>query len=220
MTEVAVTVTGRLVARALAAREGRLERRGLPRGQAGQRLVEALEHVARADLVADAGDLVDLLAVDRRGEVEHDEVALGGRAVDADERAEALAQRVQAALHVLVGDLEVVDRDGDGVERRHLDLRADLDLRREVQVALGVPSATAALRDLDLRLAERAQVRLVHGLAVEVGHAVVDRVLQHRRAADALVDDPGRDLALAEAGTVTCSAMCAYAWSMLGLSSS
>ena len=70
------------LARVVAAREGRLERGRLAGRQARQRLVETLEHVARADLVADAGDVVDLLVADGRGEVDDDEVALGGRAVD------------------------------------------------------------------------------------------------------------------------------------------
>ena len=50
-------------------------------GHAGQRLVEAVEHAAAADLVGHAGDLgaLDGLAVLGGREVDDDEVAVGGR---------------------------------------------------------------------------------------------------------------------------------------------
>src|SRR5690606_22644067 len=48
-----------LFARTLPTRERGTEGRGLPRRQARERFVEALEHRARTDLVADAGDRVD-----------------------------------------------------------------------------------------------------------------------------------------------------------------
>ena len=64
------------------------------------------------------------------------------------------------------------------------------------------------LRDLDLGLAQRAQLVLADGLGVEAGQALVDGVLDDGRAADALVDDARRDLALAEAGDLTSCAMC------------
>src|SRR5690606_34583060 len=191
---------GRLLARVLAAGERRGERRRLVGREAGERLVEALEHVARADLVADAGDRVDLLAVDLGLEVEHDEVALGGRAVHAHEGAEALAQRVEALRDVLVGDLGRLDRDAQRVERGQRDLGADLDLGGEDQLALA--GLRRDLGDLDLGLAERAQALLAGGLAVEAREAVVDGVLDDGAPADALVDHARRDLALAEAGDV------------------
>ena len=187
----------------VAAREGRLERGRLAGREARERLVETLEHVARADLVADAGDVVDLLVADGGGQVDDDEVALGGRAVDADQRAEALAQGVEAGGDVLVGDLDVVDRDGDAVERRDGDLGADLDLGGEVQLTLlagGRSGQAGDLGDLDLGLAQGAQLVLADGLGVEAGQALVDRVLEDGGATDALVDDARRHLALAEAG--------------------
>ena len=42
-------------------------------------------------------------------QVEDDEVAVGGRALDVGERAEALAQGLDLLLDVGVGDLDVVD---------------------------------------------------------------------------------------------------------------
>ena len=104
---------------------------------------------------------------------------------------------------VLVGDLDVVDRDGDAVERGDGDLGADLDLGGEVQLTLlagGRGGQAGDLGDLDLGLAERAQLVLADGLGVEAGQALVDRVLEDGGATDALVDDARRHLALAEAG--------------------
>ena len=68
-------------------------------GHAGQGLVEAVEHAAAADLVGHAGHLgaLDDLAVLGGLEVEHDEVAVGGRALDVGQGGEALAQRLRPA---------------------------------------------------------------------------------------------------------------------------
>ena len=59
-----------------------LERRGVARGQAGERLVQAVEHRAAADLVRLAGRLgvLDELAVHARGQVDRRVVAVLGRA--------------------------------------------------------------------------------------------------------------------------------------------
>ena len=72
--------------------EGRL----LAGAHAGQRLVEAVEHAAAADLVGHAGDLgaLDDLAVLGGLEVDHHEVAVGGGALDVGEGGEPLAQRL------------------------------------------------------------------------------------------------------------------------------
>ena len=53
---------------------------------------------------------VDLVAADRGDEVELDEVAGLGGAVDGDERAEAAAQVLELLLDLVVGDLDGVDR--------------------------------------------------------------------------------------------------------------
>src|SRR5450830_1267558 len=193
----------RLLASVLAAREGRLERRRLAGGQARHGLVEALEQVAGADAVARPAHRVDGLAVDRGLEVEDDEVTLGGGPVDADERAEALAQRVEALGDVLVGHLDVVDRDRDRVERRDGDLGPDLDLCGEVELAVSARGGALErgdLGDLDRGLTHRAQLVLADRLGVEAREPLVDRVLDDRDATDPLVDDARRDLALAEAG--------------------
>ena len=83
-------------------REGLL----LARGHAVQRLVEAVDHAAAADLVAHAGQLgaVDDLAVAGRGQVDDHEVAVGRRPLDVGQGGEPLAQRLHLLLDVGVGD--------------------------------------------------------------------------------------------------------------------
>ncbi len=68
--------------------------------------------------------------------------------------------------------------------------------------------------------AERLEVGLLHGLHVELRQGVVDRLVEHRAAADLTVDDVGGTLPLRKPGTVTCWAIFLYAASRLGLSSS
>ena len=74
--------------------------------QAAQGVVDALEHVARADLVGVAADLaaLDGLAVAGRLEVDGDDVAVLGGALDVLEGGEALAQRLDLLVDVVVGD--------------------------------------------------------------------------------------------------------------------
>ncbi len=186
----------------LAAGQRRLEGGLLALGQAVQRLVHALEHGAGAHLVGDVGGVVDLLVVDLRGQVEGDEVALRRRAVDGHEGAEALPQLVQLLLHVLIRDLDAVDLDLDRVVGGQLDGGCDVDLDGDLEVALVLAVQTGHLLHLDLGLAQRGQVVLGEGTAVEVVQAVVDGLLQDDGAAHALVDDAGGDLAAAEARDV------------------
>lgn len=127
-------------------------------------------------------------------QVEGDDVTLGGGALDVLGGREATAQLLDRLLDVLLGDLDGVDLDLDAGVVRDLDLGADVDLGGE-----GQQFAVLQLRDVHLGLAQRVQVGLVDRLGVELREGVVDGLLQHRTAAEALVDDAGRDLALAEA---------------------
>ena len=77
---------------------------------------------------------------------------------------------------------------------RDLDLGTDVDLGGE-----GQQLVVLQLGDVHLGLAERVQLALVDRLGVELRQRVVDGLLQHRTAAEPLVDHAGRDLALAEA---------------------
>ena len=148
-------------------------------GHADEGLVEAVEHVAGADLVGDAGDRVDLVVADAGPEVDRDEVAVLDGALDALEGAEALLQRDEPRLDVLVGRLGLVDLDGDAAEvLGQLDLGAHVDLDGELEVlaVLG-----GHLGHVDLGLADRADLVLLDGLAVELREGLVDGLLERRR---------------------------------------
>src|SRR6185312_14688470 len=104
-------------------------------GQAGDRLVHALEHGAGANLVGQAGGRVDLFTVDRSGQVKGDEVLVGGRALDGLERAEAAAQVIQCLLDVGFAGFGGVNGDFQALVLRQFDARADVDLDLEGQLA-------------------------------------------------------------------------------------
>ncbi len=170
---------------------------GLATGlQALHGVVDAVQQLTGADGVGDAaGDAVlEDLSVDLGLQVDGDHVAVLGGALDGGRGGEALTELLHRLVHVLVGDLDGVDLDLDAGVVRDLDGRADVDLGGEVQRL-----AVLQLRDVDLGLAQRAELRLVDRVGVELREGVVDRLLQDRTTAEALVDDPGRDLALAEA---------------------
>ncbi len=94
-----------------------------------------------------------VLAVDGGRQVDRDEVAVLGGALDALERAEAGAQILQLGVDLLVGHLDGVDGDLQPLQVRELDLGPDVDLRGEGQVL-----AVLLVGDLDLGLAERLHV--------------------------------------------------------------
>lgn len=179
--------------------ESGAERGVLTRGERLDRVVDALEQLARADLVGDALGAVDLGAVDRGDEVELDEVTLRGRPVDRHERAEAGAHVVELGVERSVIGLDSVDGHGDAVVRGQLDVGTDVDLDVHEQVTREV-LLVRPLRDVGRRAPHDAQLVLVGRLAEELVQAFVHGVLDDRAATDALVDDRCRDLALAEAG--------------------
>ena len=197
LTAVTVTVQFGVLALLLAAGERGGEGLGLVGGHPDECLVEAVEHVAGADLVGDAGHRVDLVAVDLGREVHRDEVTGGDDAVDALEGAEAGAQVVEALLDGALLDGRLVDGDLDGGEVGQVDLGALVDLGDEDEV-LAVRGRHREVGDLGL--AERADRVLLERLPVEGRQRIVDGLLEDGGAADALLDDPCGDLALAEAG--------------------
>ena len=79
-----------------------------PAVEADQRLVEALDELTGADLVRQAGGggLFDVLAVDGGRQVDGHEVTVLHAALDTGEGAEALTQRQELLVDVLVVDLD------------------------------------------------------------------------------------------------------------------
>jgi hypothetical protein len=170
---------------------------GLATGlQARHGVVDAVQQLTGTDGVGDAARdaVLQDLAVDLGLQVEGDDVAVLGGTLDRGGRGEALTELLDGLVDVLFADLDGVDLDLDAGVVRDLDGRADVDLGGEVQRL-----AVLQLRDVDLGLAEDVQLGLVDRLGVELRKRVVDRLLQNRTAAEPLVDDARRDLALPEA---------------------
>ena len=190
-----------VVALVLAAGQRSGEGLGLFDGHPDERVVEAVDHVAGADLVGDALGRVDLFLADRCGQVHGDKVASHGNSLDGGQGAEALTQGGHSRLDVGSGGLAVnrVDLDLDALVVGQLDLRAYVDLDGELQV---LAILGRHLGHVDLRLAQRANLVLLDGLTVETRKRVVDGLLQHGTTADTLVDEPGGDLAGPEAGNL------------------
>jgi hypothetical protein len=186
-----------VLALAVATGQRRGEVLGLAGAHADEGLVHAGQHVAAADLVGDTGDGVDLLAADRRRQVDGDEVAVLDGPLDTDEGAEALLKGGEALGDVVLGRLDDVDLDRDPLEIGELDLGAHVGLDGEGEVLAVLEGHSG---DVDLGLADGAHVLLLGGLGEEARQRLVDGLLDHGAAPDALVDDAARDLALTEAG--------------------
>ena len=185
----------------VAAEQRRLEVGRLAGGQGVERLVDSLDEFARAELVGDVARGIHLFVADGGGEVELHEVARRRRAVDGHQRAEAGAQGLELSLNLIRSDLDRVDLERQALIVRDLELGADVDLDRELQVSAEVVH-TWPLGDVGGGTTERAHLLLLGGRAVEGVETLVDRVVQHLGAADALVNDGRRHLALAEARDV------------------
>ena len=182
----------------LAAGQLRLEGGGLVNGQAGDCLVHALEHGAGADLVGEVCGGVDFLVADLGYKVHGEEVAVGSRAVNRLEGAEAAAQFVQGLGDVVVGSLGGLNGDLEAGVVREFDFGADVQLNVEDQLAL-VGGGVRNFADFHLGAAHRTDTRFRYCFLVEAVQAVVDGGFQNVAAANALVDEPVGDLALAEA---------------------
>jgi len=126
-------------------------------GQGVECLVDAVEQVARADLIRNVLGLVDQLVANLGNEVDGGEVALLGSALNGLERAEAATQVVELGVDVLLVDLYLVDLDLEALELRKLDLWANLDLDLDYEVACeGL--LVWGLLDVCLWLTERTQL--------------------------------------------------------------
>ena len=172
----------RLFAGVLAGGQRGGEDLGLPLLHADERVVESLDQLTGADLVGQPLGLGvrHVLAVDARGQIDRDEVTVLGATLDALERAEPGAQRLQLGVDVLVGHLDGVDFDLQRLEVGDGDVGADVDLGGEDELFV-----VFELGDLDVRLAQRAHLGGRHRLAVAAGQRVVDDLFEHGAAADA-----------------------------------
>ena len=165
---------------------------GLVSLQTAQGGVQALEHVALADLVGDAGD--------------GDEVTGLGLAAHGLQRAEAGTQVVQLGVDVLIGDLDGVHGQLGLAQVRQLDDGANSDLGGEGQLAAILSGGVGQLDDVDLGLQQRNAARVNHGVTVEVRQGSVDGLLDYGATADALVDYAGGNVAASEAGNLNLGA--------------
>src|SRR5436190_5256715 len=169
----------------------------LPRLRAQQLVFEARDETTGAQLDGLAAPLAALerLAVDVARVVEDEEIAVLRRALDRLERSERVAQALQLRGHLLVVCLRLAPRRLDALVVAELGLRAhgDLDGERQRRALVG------KLAQVDLRMPDRRDVRAVHGLLVPIGNATLNGLAEQLLAADALEDDLGRHLALAEA---------------------
>ena len=139
-------------------------------------------------------ELLELLAVDGGLEVDDREVVLIQLALRVLQLAEAFAEGIQLGVDRGVVKLELRDGDVDLGEVRHLDLRADVHFRGELDNVVVLD-----LRDLDLGLAERVEVVFQERPLVARREHVVDDLLEDRTAAESGVDKLARCLAAAEA---------------------
>ena len=118
-----------------------------------------------------------------------------GGALDAGEHAEALAHDRDLLVDLLVGDLDVVDGDGEVLQGGQLELRGDVDLGGEREGVVVVEAG-----DLDVGLAEHAHLVLADDLGVDLRDGVLDDLLEDDGTADALVEHAVGHLAGTEAG--------------------
>ena len=178
-------------------REGDLDGLLLARLDADQLVFEALDETVGAEFQVVVLGLHArvLLAVDLAGEVDHQDVALLGRARLLDRLALLLlgGQPLQRLVDLVVRDLDLVRGHLDLAEVHRFDVRQQLHLHPVDQIL-----ALLEGLQLDVRLAGRLQAALLHHLL----RGVADRALQHlthHGLAEALPEDTHRRLARPEA---------------------
>ena len=168
-------------------------------GLAGHGLVEPVEHAARTDLVGQAlgGTVLDRLAVLGGDQVDDDHVTGLRGTLLVGAGGEALAHDLDALVDLTVGG------DQRGHLGRQVGVGRDLEVGTHVELGGELHQLVVLqLGHVDLGLAQRDELVLGDGLAVGVGQGGVDGLLEHRAAAEPLVDDRGGHLPLAEARDV------------------
>jgi hypothetical protein len=185
-----------LLAGEIAARELGPEGGGLPRRQAGHRLVQAVQHGIAAHLVGQAARLrvLDRLAVHRGGQVNRYEVVIGGGPLHRLERGEALLQLAEVFLDLVRGDRGAVHLDRERAQVGQLEVRPDVHLDRERQLL-----AVVKLGDVHRALAERLHLAVRDRPVIQARDSVVDRLAEHGIPAEPAVDHLRGHLAWPEA---------------------
>ena len=195
--DLELRVLARDVLGAVLLRERRLDGALLADRGADEALLEAGDEVARAELDELVATLAagERLAVHRALEVDRQEVAVLGGALDGVQVRRALAQARDLVVDLLLGDGRLAQPDLDaavGAERRG---RAHADLEGERQ-RLALAGQVA---EVDLGVADRGDARVVDRVHVPAGEPAADGLVEDRLAPEALDDDRRRDLALAKA---------------------
>ena len=164
---------------------------------AGEPVVEVVGDPALAELVREVlgVEAGDLLAVARGSEVDRQEVAGLGRAIDVAERTGGPQLGLLGLLDLGRGRLDCVELDPQPAVAGDGDLRADLALGLE----LDDPFLLAA-GDLDLRCGDEIDVVLADRLAEVSRDRLAQRLLACGADADPGLEHPAGRLAVAESG--------------------
>src|SRR5439155_21821364 len=181
----------------------------LARTRSQQPLLEALDQASRAQL----HELIAALAAWQRPAprlrtrivrapvrqpahvVHHHEVTLGRRALCRLQAGEAIAQRLDLAIDVLIAHIRLATRNLQAVELAELRPGHHADLDRERQLA----ALARQLPEVQLGVAHRHDPRGADGVRVPAREALAHRLLEHRLATQALEHERRRDLAAAKA---------------------
>ena len=161
-----------------------------------QLLIEPGYEAARADRVGEVvgGELIDLVAVDRRRQIDDGVVAVGHRVLGVFELGELVAETVDLLVDVLVGHLGRFDADfAPVIERNMVESRPQRDLDFDFDALIRVAHV------LDRRSGGGTQIGLGEGIGHNARQGDVDGLGAEFVGADGGLDDFAGHLARAEA---------------------
>ena len=172
---------------------------GLVGLQALHCVIKALNEVAGTNAVGHVFDLgvFNLFAINRGGQVKGDEVLVASLAVNGLQGTKTFAQVLQLVINALLSGTQGWDLDGNLGKVRKVELGANINLGDELDHV-----AVLQLGDVNVRLAERLNIKLLDGLAVARRQHVVHNLLQDRAAPDARINQLAGCLAATETRNV------------------
>ena len=151
---------------------------------------------AELELIVLALAALERLAVVEALEVDHGNVALLGLAVHGNEAGVALSHLVQALLHIVSADLDLLLLGGQALVLTELDLGIHSDGRLEGEAVL----VDLVVHDLNFGIADDIESALADSLRICLGQSDVNGIaVEHARAVE-LFDHLAGGLAGAEAG--------------------